>query len=423
MYQDDCNSKTVIRLKERIMKKILSLVVLASTVLMLGGCGQKQPTAEELISGAWGSESLSSIDMGMKMKVDANIDMSGFGGSSASGTATMNMALTMDVNLKATEEVAYAEGSMDATLFGVSMSQPLKAYLVQSGDDSQVSYTWNEEDSLWYKSEEETETGNIADMFSADSLQALDSTIFESFELQEPKKDDTVYTVTGLVDYNKMSDTLGVGDTAMQGIMSQDGFDMSDVKFNTTMVFDKETKLCKSIDFALASEGEEAEGTFKEFGITLVINQLNGVEVTVPQDVLDSAVEPSSLDYDIIPNNGDDTATTEESTEQATEEDETLAQYLLNLDYAYIDEVEELLKTYYEELPSDSVITAFCTLVNSYSATEFISYVEAYEFWNENDKDALAVMIDIGIFEISSFESLGVDMTDLQSRVDSFKNK
>ena len=389
-------------------KRVLSLLISAMLVsTLVTGCGTKTPTPDELLQNAWGTDEVESVDMDLVLDLGAKVDMSELTGEDAS----MNMDITADINMKSSEDVSYMEGNVGINLFGMSMDEAIKAYTVN--DNSEITtYTYNAENDCWYKSEGESNS-----LIDTDSVTTLDTTMFSNFTMDEVTKDSMEYVLRGSVDFADLSNKLGMTTEDLFEGVNTNGVNMDEFKFDTVLTFDKETKLMKSMDFDINTDSiEMEEGTeFTKFKMTLKINKINGVDIDIPSDIIENAVDELETGLD-VPMNGEFTEEAEEeSTSESSTESATLAQYVLGVDYAYEDDVKEVLNLYYSTAPSDEVMWSFLTFFNNYTAEELCEYMELYDYWSLEDKISLGILIDIGALDLDSVQAYGVDIVEMQS--------
>lgn len=402
------------------MKK--KFICMLSVCLLLGGCGSKVPTADELVANAWGSEQVESIDMNVNLDIDLSVDTSSMIESTNTSDADkiMGVQASLDADVKSNASDIYMEGTVNASVAGMSFSQPLKTY-VTTIDDKRYEISWNDTKSAWYKNEN-------SNMFSLDSsvVSEIDTSIFDSYALMESKKDDTEYRVNGIVSFDKLTEKLSLSDEMLAGL-GQGDIDTSNIKFGAEMLFDKETELCKSIKFSFNPNSLEDDSiTINKCDLIITIKKVNGVDITVPQDVLDSCIESEAINESTEEVTEEITEeVTEEVTEEITEETsgtnlgerQTLAQYLIGVDYAYSDDIEDILLNYYDKLPDEDVIWSFTSLLNSYDINEFIEYLGSFSTWEMSDKIALAIMADTGLFDVDDLAEYGVDAEELQNLI------
>lgn len=119
------------------MRKKRGLVsVVLATVMIVGsltGCGTEKITAESLVSNAFGSEEVKSLDADVTLNLDMDVDASELTGSDT----TMNIAIGLDCNVKSTEDVAYTDGKATVSFFGAKTKVDVKTYAdIKEGVDS-----------------------------------------------------------------------------------------------------------------------------------------------------------------------------------------------------------------------------------------------------------------------------------------------
>ena len=269
-------------------KKRIAILTVISIMIVSGltGCGQKV-TAENLLDGAYGSKKVESMDADLSMNADADIDISDLledtaeQSADAAGSTTMNFKVAMDCNIKATEKIAYADGTATVDILGMSQTVPVKSY---ADLDKNVSYSYDEEYGMWvksnldYKEFETFETGKI------------NKDMFTDLKLADIKDGDSEYTVTGKV---AMSDFEKLYGKVLGNEMDYtEDIDLSSLKLDVTMKFNKESRLIKSLECKVAPESlDTTECTINEFSAKVTINKINDIDVEIPSDVVNKAVE------------------------------------------------------------------------------------------------------------------------------------
>ena len=275
------------------MKSKKRTVVLALIAVMLAGsfagCGKEKVTAESLLAGAYGRDNVESMDADLVMNVDADIDISDLFSDSAdqsteteNSETTMNFKVALDCNIKATEKIAYANGNATVDVLGMSQKVPVKSYV---DSDNKVSYTYNEDYDLWTKS----------DLDSDESLGSfaegkIDKDIFTDLKLADTKEEDSEYVVTGKVTMDNLKKLYG--DSFNDLSENTEDIDLSTLKFDVTMKFDKKSKMMKSFECKVDPTTLDAEEyTINEFSAEVKINKINDVDVKIPSEVVKEAIE------------------------------------------------------------------------------------------------------------------------------------
>lgn len=275
------------------MKSKKRTVVLALIAVMLAGsfagCGKEKVTAESLLAGAYGGDNVESMDADLVMNVDADINISDLFSDSAdqsteteNSETTMNFKVALDCNIKATEKIAYANGNATVDVLGMSQKVPVKSYV---DSDNKVSYTYNEDYDLWTKS----------DLDSDESLGSfaegkIDKDIFTDLKLADTKEEDSEYVVTGKVTMDNLKKLYG--DSFNDLSENTEDIDLSTLKFDVTMKFDKKSKMMKSFECKVDPTTLDAEEyTINEFSAEVKINKINDVDVKIPSEVVKEAIE------------------------------------------------------------------------------------------------------------------------------------
>lgn len=409
-------------MKKRILSLLTCITILSTLVT---GCGAKVPTAEELLQNAWGSDEVTSADMIMKIDLEAKIDMSELTGEDTA----MNMAIDADIDVKNSENISYMDGSIDINILGMDTTKPIKSY-IEKDDNTYTMYEYDSEDDCWYIEEDSS-----VNMINTESIASIDENIFENLTMDEVSKNSTEYVLRGSISYKDFAKTMDIDMNELMGGANVDDINIDDFKFDTVITFNKETKLIESITFnidtdSINTEDTEAGAKFTKFELAFLINQINGVDISIPKEVIDNATtKTDDFEYDLTDNelseelDIDDSEVSDEiKEEESTEdkEDTTLSKYMLGVDYAYEDDIKEILGLYYSTMPEDEVIWSFLTFFNNYTATELCDYMEAYEYWDLNDKIALGILIDIGALDLESTQQYGVDIVEMQSIIDEY---
>ena len=252
----------------------------------LTGWGKKV-TAENLLDGAYGSKKVESMDSDLSMNVDADINISDIyedaaeQSVAAGAETTMNFKVALDCNIKASEKIAYADGTATVDVFGMTQTVPVKSY---ADLDKNVSYTYDEEYGMWVKSDLEYDESS-----ETYAIGKIDKDIFMDLKLSDTKDDDSEYVVTGKVAMDDLEKLYG---NTLDSVMEDtEDIDLSALKFDVTMKFDKESRLIKSLECKVDPETlDTKEYTINEFSAKLKINKINDIDVEIPSDIVDKAV-------------------------------------------------------------------------------------------------------------------------------------
>lgn len=417
-------------------KKFIVAMGMMACMGMLSGCS-KTPTAEELLESPFGEEQLTSCEMNVLMTFDLDYDLSSVFGSSDGESATSNIALNADLDIAIDEDSStYTTGDVEITLLGMTESQEFKQYTVTE-DGIKTTYSYDTDTDIWSQTTDEVEDdSSITELFSDASL--LD--VLESYEMKEVEKDDTEYVITGVITYEGMKSFMEgfAGTDGVEELVGSDA-DYENMTFDITLTYNRETNYLTKIelDIDLGQDEEDAEYTINTFYMSFEITQMNDVEVEVPDSVItesmtlaiyDTAEEDDSLeestslsDLDLYTSESDTDYTISESTEdtdyttsESIGDSESLASYLFDVDYMYLDDTESVLSKYYTTVPEDGVISSITVYFND-TAEQFTNYLDCWDYMNDDDKMGIAILVDLGIFEKETITNYGVDSTELDT--------
>ena len=131
---------------------------------------------------------------------------------------------------------------------------------------------------LDYKESETFEAGKI------------NKDMFTDLKLADTKDGDSEYIVIGKV---AMADLEKFYGNALDNAMDYtEDIDLSSLKLDVTMKFDKESRLIKSLECKVDPEFlDTTEYTINEFSAKVTINKINDIDVEIPSDVVNKAVE------------------------------------------------------------------------------------------------------------------------------------
>lgn len=400
------------------MKKRGFVSVVLATIMIVGGltgCGAEKVTAESLVSNAFGTEEITSLDADVVLDLDMDADMSSLLDSDSD--STMNFAINLDCNVQSTKDVAHTKGKATVSFFGTKTKVTVENY---SDIENEVAYNYDEDSDSWTKSDLDSSSFD----FSAVSNK-LDTSLFDNLTLAETKSKDEDYTVTGTIAYKKLEDLLGDELESLSDTVDTEDLDLDKLSFDVTMTFDRSSKLMKTMSYTVDTKAFESDDyTINKFEISITLNSLNkNNDLSIPKDVTKNAVEEDSsfggFEENLDSSFGVDST---ESTQSGAYSNETLAQMYFEKDYIYQDDLESVLVNYYpniKNLNSDAMISLI-TFFNNYTAGEFAEYLDVYEYWSDNDKIALAIMYDLGIVDNETLTSFSISTVDVQSIVDKY---
>lgn len=400
------------------MRKKRGLVsVVLATVMIVGGltgCVAEKVTAESLVSNAFGSEEVKSLDADVTLNLDMDVDVSELTGSDT----TMNIAIGLDCNVKSTEDVAYTDGKATISFFGTKTKADVKTYAdIKEG----VVYNYDEDSDSWVKSDLDSSSFDFSSVSNK-----IDTDVFENLELAETKSKDEDYTVTGTISSKKLQDLLGEDLSDFTSGVDTSELDLDNLNFDVTMIFDRSSKLIKVMSYSVDPKAFDSDSyTINKFDFSITLNSLNeNDDLSIPEDVTKNAVEKDTsfggFEDDLDSSFGVDSDET--SSELSVEDNQTLAQIYLDTPFAYQDDIEGLLVNYYpniKNLDNDTMISLM-TFFNNYAADDFANYLDVYEYWSESEKKALALLYDLGIVDDDTLTSFDISKVDVQSYVDDY---
>lgn len=407
------------------MRKKGFIPVILATIMVIGsltGCGAEKVTVENLLSNAFGSDEVASLDANVVFDLDMDVDASSLMGSDSDADTTMNFAVNLDCDVQSTKNVAHTEGKATVAFFGTKTKVDIESY---TDIENETAYTYDKDSDSWVKSDLDSSSfgfNNLFDKFSAD--------LFDNLTLAERKSKNDDYVVTGTIAYKNIKDFVGEELENLSDSTGTDDLDLDKLSFDVTMNFDKDSKLVKSMTYSVDTKAFDSDDyTINKFEITTTVNSVNkNNDLSIPKDVEKNAVEKDSsfggVEDDLDSQFGVDTSetTTEATSEDTSDSDKTLAQMYLEKDYVYQDDLESVLVNYYpniKNLDSNAMIS-LVTFFNNYTADEFANYLDVYDYWSDSDKIALAILYDIGIVDNETLSSFSISTVDVQSYVDNY---
>lgn len=404
------------------MRKKGFITTILATVIMLGsltGCGAEKVTAESLLSNAFGSEEVASLDANVVFDLDMDVDASSLMDSDSDADTTMNFAVNLDCDVQSTKDVAHTEGKATVAFFGTKTKVDIESY---TDIENETAYTYNKDSDSWVKSDLDSSSfgfNNLSDKFSAD--------LFDNLTLAERKSKNDDYVVTGTIAYKSIKDFVGEELENLSESTGTDDLDLDKLSFDVIMNFDKDSKLVKSMTYSVDTKAFDSDDyTINKFEIITTVNSVNkNNNLSIPKDVEKNAVEKDSsfggVENDLDTDFGVDTSgeTTSESTSDL---DKTLAQMYLEKDYVYQDDLEGVLVNYYPNIKNldSGAMTSLLTFFNNYTADEFANYLDVYDYWSDNEKIALAILYDIGIVDDETLSTFSISTVDIQSYVNNY---
>ena len=218
----------------------------------------------------------SKIYMDVDMETEMPNELTGENGTVEGMSFSMAIKMAVDVDVQKDGDLQYTKGTMTTNMFGMNMEVPVETYI-----DSVNGITYDLSDingeMVWTKSPADVESDSIDG--------ALLSSIYEEYNMLDDIKfmdEGDKYSVTIPIPM----ESSGVGDMT--------GMDSSDM-IDCIMYFDKESKLPVRLEMDLLSammSGEDMEGVkINNVDFYMDFYDYGKAEVSIPQDVINSAVE------------------------------------------------------------------------------------------------------------------------------------
>ena len=218
----------------------------------------------------------SKIYMDIDMETEMPNELTSESGTVEGMSFSMAIKMAVDVDVQTDGDLQYTKGTMTTNMFGMNMEIPVETYI-----DSANSITYDLSDingeMVWTKSPTDVDSDSIDG--------ALLSSIYEEYDVLEDIKlmdEGDKYSVTLPIPM----ESSGVGDMT--------GIDDSQI-VDCIMYFDKESKLPVRLEMDLLTammSGEDMEGVkINNVDFYMDFYDYGKAEVSIPQDVIDSAVE------------------------------------------------------------------------------------------------------------------------------------
>jgi len=309
------------------MKKILSLgLVLVLCFSMFVGCGEKKPTAKEILNGM-NQVQPDSFSCTANMVADADVLISG---------APLNFKATMnyDIDAEVTDDAMnmYMNADINVAAVGQKQAMNLEAYYVLDDAESSVYMKSNQLGSGWYKADGSQAGSSAASFETIKSAMTAKkepvddkSPLVNSKVTEEEYNGTKCYKLTYEGDFNDLADELfaqlsnsGVSkEQLVQMVKAQTGLDidlekaLSEIKFTVEIYAAKEDFAPVSVKIDLGNTDLEAildacgidlSAYASAMGVQVTginindlyfqvdFNKIGGVSVEVPADVISNAV-------------------------------------------------------------------------------------------------------------------------------------
>lgn len=458
------------------MNKKIHLAILAVAVsLSICGCGlsKKTPTPEELLENPFGDD-VKNVSASYNVTVDGCISMNAFLGPSADEETTIEDQSTNDTSddsddsmdvtagLEGTcyysDSLSYTEGSIKYSFFGINGSEPYKVYMA-TDENSRVTYTYDNDDATWTKDDYDTDTGK--------AIKSLNKDIFESLsEVEVDKKsDDAYYKFTGSVNAKKIKEISSEAGNSTSETDSSTGSSVADmsknalsdndlekIKFDVDLSFDKNRQL-KSICVSINPDNKIESMKINDFSVSVTIEQINGDAISIPDEVVSSAMDANNTGSsteentteeknltvsdsnstetpDISARTPEESGAEKETTEEETSEEsndtdiyevtdtneDTLAMLVFGVDSVTNTDISSAISAAGLNIPGDDVLSAMANLLNSYTVSKLTANLTSYNMWNDSNKMAMVYFYGLGVFSLEDLVSYGIDANEITTK-------
>jgi hypothetical protein len=218
----------------------------------------------------------SKIYMDVDMETEMPSELTGENGTVEGMSFSMAIKMAVDVDVQKDGDLQYTKGTMTTNMFGMNMEVPVETYI-----DSVNGITYDLSDvngeMVWTKSPSDVESDSIDGALLASIYEECD--MFDDLKFMD---EGDKYSITIPIPM----ESSGVGDMT--------GMDSSDM-VDCIMYFDKESKLPVRLEMDLLSammSGEDMEGVkINNVDFYMDFYDYGNAEVSIPQDVINSAVE------------------------------------------------------------------------------------------------------------------------------------
>lgn len=224
----------------------------------------------------------------------------------------MSMVIDLEILADVTEDYSHITGSVSMDAMGMSEEVNLESYVDSTDKDVTITYTYDEFSDEWYFEEEDASDDEDEDM---SDIISLITEYVDSAEITD--EDDDVYTLSVVLDVAKMyedeSEMMDDLVDSSEDVIGETDDILADIENLEIIVeIEKETGYLSliSIDLAdvladyIASSimDEEIESTecieINDLKLEISFNDYNDVEVEIPEEVLENALEEVVDDFE-----------------------------------------------------------------------------------------------------------------------------
>lgn len=273
-------------------KKLLCGILLGTMCLSLAACSDKvddktviesdDVVISEDVSNDLAKELIDSIDVSAHSDsvTDAIITMNA-GMSMKYDDEVMKFSMIGDINVKCNNDVSHMSGTMVVEGMDNKEEQIMESWTSYDENGNRYIYELNQDDNKWYKSY------TTSNAYSNDYVSSLTSDIFSKLGVKET---DSEYIVIGYALPNDIDDSIS--ETFGE---SMSGVDNSKY-VKVTVIFDKLSKEYKSVEFDFSDVMQGMNGMDVDtFIMKVTINGYLDENLSVPSDIISSAISSSTL--------------------------------------------------------------------------------------------------------------------------------
>lgn len=282
---------------------------------------------DEIKSGSVTLTLAADVDMDLeKVMLDEGMTKDDIQDAIDEGTITeddlfMSLVIEMELAAEATEDYSYTTGKMEMEFAGEEETMNFESYTDSSEEGKTITYTYDETSDSWYY-EEEYDEDEEDDQSDFESISEIMDYV-KSAEITD--EDDDKYTLSVVLDLAKLNesdseaveDIMGsVSDTIDDTFGETGDFLESIDEMEFVVEIDKENGYLTAIRLDLEdmlldllkelaeADTEEADYSkyisINEFSLEIEFSNFNDVEIEIPKEVIDEAVEGfGDIDLDI----------------------------------------------------------------------------------------------------------------------------
>jgi len=436
-------------------KKIVTLLATTSMIVsVMTGCSfEKQPTAEELIAGGFSS------DM-QAMKADMVLEFAATAPMDEMGTDTkMTLEMNMEAEMETDSNTSLMSGNAEIGILGMQIEQEMKQYTQTDGNEKTV-YNYSSEDNMWTYGTEDIDG-------SESSMKKLNPEMFSEITLEKSKKEDTEYFVDAKISAKDMAALSNMDVSEMLSITGE-SLDYDELVFDVSFVFDKETKHLTS--YKLELDEYEKDGVSIDSFVLIIQNiKFSNDNVEIPADVIREAVNyDEAYNADVLEDEPEDgnayvggefsysgsvdmsnaevhsygESGTSSSAAFETEiedvdsmhagseeipENQTIMEGMAETEYMTMAEQffgresvlnSEILEYSGVNISDDAVCNYITTFLVAYSQSEYLDYMQYWNYLSDTEKTASAYMVKLEFVEMEDMVDSGVDEKEMNALLD-----